>query len=275
MTAEGFRNAGTVGADLARVDWTRTSLGTPDTWPRSLRTVVSAMLASRFSMWMAWGPDLTFFCNDAYRRDTLGTKYPWALGRPARDVWAEIWPDIGPRIKAVLQTGDATWDEALLLFLARSGYPEETYHTFSYSPLAGDDGRIEGMLCVVSEDTERVIGERRLATLRDLSAGISAARTEEEVLAAAQRHLDADQRSLPFALVYLLDEEGMPRLAAASGIAAEHPASAPWWPFDEDLVEALDERFTDLPSGAWENPPRQALVLPLGQQLGYLVAGLT
>src|SRR3954470_22388011 len=202
MTAEVFRGADTVGADLARVDWSRTPLGAPEAWPSSLRTVVSAMLASRFSMWMAWGPDLTFFCNDAYRRDTLGAKYPWALGRPASEVWAEIWPDIGPRIEQVMSTGAATWDEALLLFLERSGFPEETYHTFSYSPLADDDGRIVGMLCVVSEDTERVIGERHLATLRDLSAAISGARTEEEVLDRAHSQLSADQRSLPFTLIY-------------------------------------------------------------------------
>ena len=119
------------------------------------------MLGSRFSMWMAWGPELTFFCNDAYRRDTLGKKYPWALGKPRREVWAEIWHDIGPRIETVIATGVATWDEALMLFLERSGYTEETYHTFSYSPLTDDDGAVAGMLCVVSEDTERVIGERR------------------------------------------------------------------------------------------------------------------
>src|SRR3954467_14476 len=193
-----FEGSGEVGRDMLAVDWASTGVGVPEDWPNSLRAVVRMVLASRFSMWMAWGPELTFFCNDAYRRDTLGKKYPWALGRPAREVWSEIWHDIGPRIETVLQTGEATWDAALLLFLERSGYLEETYHTFSYSPLAGDDGRIEGMLCVVSEDTERVIGERRLATLRDLSAGISAARSEAEVLAAAGRHLDADQRSLPF-----------------------------------------------------------------------------
>src|SRR3954454_24684884 len=163
MTAEVFRGTGTVGADLARIDWSRTSLGTPDTWPRSLRTVVSAMLASRFSMWMAWGPDLTFFCNDAYRRDTLGTKYPWALGRPASEVLAEIWPDVGPRIDRVLEGGNSTWDEALLPFLQPPCYREETSHTFSSSPLTDDERRISGMLCVVSEDTECIIGERRMA----------------------------------------------------------------------------------------------------------------
>ncbi len=253
---------GDVGRDHLAVDWAATPLGEPEEWPRSLSSIVQVLLSSRFSMWMAWGADLTFFCNDAYRRDTLGKKYPWALGRPAREVWAEIWPDIGPRIETVLRTGQATWDEALLLFLERSGAPEETYHTFSYSPLAGDDGRIQGMLCVVSEDTDRVIGERRLATLRDLGAGIAGVRTEAELLSAARVHLGSDPMSLPFALVYLYDEHGSPRLAAASGTAPEIE-----WPSDDALV--------DLPDLPGERPPRQALVLPLGQRLGFLVAGLT
>ena len=128
------------------------------------------VLTSRFSMWMAWGPELTFFCNDKYRRDTLGTKYPWALGRPAADVWAEIWSDIGPRIETVLETGVASWDESLLLILERDGYPEETYHTFSYSPLSDESGAVSGLLCVVSEDTERVVGDRRMNVLRCLGA---------------------------------------------------------------------------------------------------------
>ena len=189
---------GPVGQDLLAVDWEATPIGPPEQWPRALASIVQVLLTSRFSMWMAWGPELTFFCNEAYRRDTLDKKYPWALGRPAREVWAEIWPDIGPRIEGVLQTGQATWDQALLLFLERSGFVEETYHTFSYSPLAGDDGRIEGMLCVVSEDTEQVVSGRQLATLRDLSAAISSARDESEVLAAAAGALDTDRRTLPF-----------------------------------------------------------------------------
>ena len=101
MTSEVFREAGTIGDDLARVDWSRTALGEPEGWSRSLTMIVRTMLASRFSMWMAWGDELTFFCNDAYRRDTLGSKYPWALGRPAAEVWAEIWPDISDRVLVV------------------------------------------------------------------------------------------------------------------------------------------------------------------------------
>src|SRR3954467_8637516 len=197
-----------IGRDLAEVDWAATPLGPSDEWPQSLRTAVSILLSSRFSMWMAWGPELTFFCNAAYRRDTLGDKYPWALGRPASQVWAEIWDDIGPRISGVLSTGEATWDEALLLFLERSGYPEESYHTFSYSPLRDDDGDVVGMLCVVSEDTHQIVGERRMATLRHLGSDPSVIRTEEESLTFAHRQLGQNLRDLPFTLTYLFDETG-------------------------------------------------------------------
>ena len=167
-----FDPATQLGRDLAEVDWAATPLGAPETLAASLRSVVRLLLGSRFAMWMAWGNEYTFLCNDAYRRNTLGAKYPWALGRPASEVWAEIWPDIGPRI----ELGDrapatATWDEDLLLFLERSGYPEETYHTFSYSPIYGDDGAVSGMLCVVSEETARVVSERRMRIVRDLGDG--------------------------------------------------------------------------------------------------------
>ena len=101
--ADVLRAGGEVGRDLLAVDWAATAVGPLAGWPQSLVTVVRILLTSRFAMWMAWGPELTFFCNDAYRADTLGEKYPWALGRPAREVWAEIWPDIGPRIDAVLR----------------------------------------------------------------------------------------------------------------------------------------------------------------------------
>src|SRR4051794_9800595 len=220
-----FRNGGELGRAMAERDWRSTAVGRPDTWPAALRNMVRIVLTSRFSMWAAWGPDLTFFYNDAYRRDTLQAKHPWALGRPASEVWAEIWDDIGPRIRSVLDTGIATWDEDLLLFLERSGYPEETYHTFSYSPLDGDDGRTEGMLCVVVETTERVLAERRMATLRDLAAALAAARTEHDVLAAVGTELAGNPADLPFSMTYLVDGDGAARLGAVSGIEAGSPAA--------------------------------------------------
>ena len=205
-------------------DWASTDLGPPGSWPQSLKTVVRIVLTSRYAMWMAWGPNLRFFCNDAYL-PTVGIKRDWVLGSRSDKVWEEIWPDIGPRIERVLNTGEATWDEGLLLFLERLGFPEETYHTFSYSPLADDDGRISGMLCVVTEVTERVVGERRLATLSELAGRLASARAEPEVLDAIKEGMDAADKDVPFSLLYLYDDQGALRLARASGIESGHPIS--------------------------------------------------
>ncbi|MFE3636609.1 SpoIIE family protein phosphatase [Streptomyces sp. NPDC059168] len=281
-----------VGRDLAEVDWAGTPLGPPGEWPQSLRTAVSILLSSRFPMWMAWGEQLTFFCNAAYRRDTLGRKYPWALGRPANEVWAEVWDDAGPRIETVLTTGEATWDEGLLLLLERSGYSEETYHTFSYSPLRDDVGDVVGMLCVVTEDTDRVIGQRRMATLRDLGSDPSLIRTEQEVLAFADGQLGHNRKDLPFTLTYLFDGDTA-RLAGASGIGAGHPvapatlvagATGGVWPAavpaggEAVLVPLTGDAFAGLPTGDWSGPPLQALVVPLlrqgGAPYGFFVAAL-
>ncbi|MEA2147404.1 MAG: hypothetical protein QOG59_2991, partial [Solirubrobacteraceae bacterium] len=291
-----LQSAGEVGRDLLAADWSLTPLGPPEQWSPSLSMFVPVMLGSRFAMWMAWGPELTFFCNDAYRRDTLGKKYPWALGRPARDVWAEIWPDIGPRIETVLKTGEATWDESLMLFLERSGYVEETYHTFSYSPLIDDAGETAGMLCVVSEDTERVVGERRMATLREVGSEPATGRDESGYLLGAARHLDANRWSLPFTITYLFDAEGrIAHLVASSAIPAGHPAApvslelgdgASVWPAaevaagHEVVVADLERRFDRLPTGAWNDPPTTAVLLPLLQPVaharpyGFLVVGV-
>ena len=199
-------------------------------------------------MWMAWGPELTVLYNDGYARTTLGKKHPWALGRPIREVWAEIWKEIGPRIYRVLETGEASWDETLPLILERNDYPEESYHTFSYSPLVGPDGKNAGMLCVVIEDTARVLGERQLASLGRLAAALVDSNTEKEVLTAIDKGL-SQQKDLPFALTYLFNEEGSAlKLAACSEIEAGSPAAPKEicaedfggpWPIDQILVLQL------------------------------------
>jgi PAS domain S-box-containing protein len=253
------------------------------------------MLTSRYAMWLGWGKEFYFFCNDAYL-PTVGIKREWVLGASARKVWAEIWPDIGPRAQSVVDTGDATWDEALLLFLQRSGYPEETYHTFSYSPVPDDDGSIGGMLCVVTEDTERVIGERRVATLRDLAAELEKTRTEDELFSAVGRLLGRHSQDLPFGLIYLFDEElrqarlvcAHPTaldtsLAPAQIDAADHEAV---WPAHQVasrpgliILPELGRKVANLPAGPWDWPPNQAVAVPLMEQgqerpAGFFVAGL-
>ena len=145
-----------------------------------------------------------------------------------------------------MRTGQATWDEALLLFLERSGYPEETYHTFSYSPLPDDGGKIEeGMLCVVTEETDRVIGERRVSTLRDLGSQLAARFGRTRTSAKRSRtRWETTAADLPFSILYQVDAEtgGLRRMSETGGVdqvlappAVERAADLPWpvrtsWP---------------------------------------------
>jgi PAS domain S-box-containing protein len=278
--------------------WNATPLGDPNNWPASLSAVVRVMLTSRFAMWMAWGPDLTFLCNDSYL-PTVGLKRDWVIGSRSDKVWAEIWPDIGPRIQHVLATGEATWDEALLLYLQRSGFTEETYHTFSYSPLADDAGVTTGMLCVVAEVTERVIGERQLGVLRDVGATLAAASTRAEVMKGLETCLATGPRDVPFALVYLADRNGVPQRVALHD-PGQHVFQAEYnldlrepaaWPLAKAAygVPALVD--LDSIDAGWSKKaakqetqregllPRQALIAPIigvdgNEAIGYFVAAL-
>jgi signal transduction histidine kinase/DNA-binding response OmpR family regulator len=279
---------------IAAKDWSTTALGPAATWSPTLRTVLRTMLGSRYAMWLGWGPELTFFYNDAYATQTLGAKHPWALGRSAREVWAEIWDAIGPLASSVLRGGGATWSEGLLLFLERSGYPEETYHTFSYSPLPGDAPvDIGGLLCVVVEETERVIGERRIALLGGCASALSQTKTVGEVFEALEECLADEPRDFPFSLTYLIDGDGKSiRRASKTGFTDDHPAAfdragiddATTWPFAavlanrRPIVVDLDPRV-EWPMGPWKLPPARALLMPiarLGEErlAGVFVAGL-
>jgi signal transduction histidine kinase len=273
-------------------DWGSTPLGDPKQWPSSLRAIVRAVLSSRFAMWMAWGPELTFLCNDAYL-PTVGIKRDWVIGSRSDKVWEEIWPDIGPRIKHVLETGQATWDEDLQLYLQRRGYLEETYHTFSYSPITDDRSRTAGMLCVVAEVTEKVIGERQLATLRDLGAALAVASTRGEVMKALEQCLATHTRDIPFALVYLIKKDAVTAsLAAVHRLSRDLPSVAvevaldgpgdPWslsTATKASLVRLDSETVSGLSLDHWQVAPQQALVAPISSAedavpVGYIVAGL-
>lgn len=256
-------------------DWTGTPLGPPDRWPEGLKVPLRMMLTSRFEMWLGWGPELSFFYNDAYI-PTLGVKHPHALGQPMSQVWKEVFEDVRDRIEFVMQGGIATWDKALLLLLERSGYPEETYHTFSYSPLYGAGRAVEGLMCVVTEETERVISERRLETLRVLGEALLNTRTRQDVLDGVGRALATNARDFPFHLVRLLDGSDFTGDGRLDDVA---------WPFEriadgeESVRIPLDGLLADPPCGAWEIAPCEALIVPIttsGQTtpLAALVLGL-
>jgi signal transduction histidine kinase len=253
------------------------------------------MLDSRYAIWIGWGPELTFLYNDAYRSMTLGKKHPWALGQPARVVWAEAWQDLSPRVDDVVQRGKATYDERLLLFLERSGYKEETYHTFSYSPVPDDQGNVGGLLCIVTEETERYIAERRLKVLRELAARVANTRSESDLYQAICECLAANQHDLPFSMLYIADPETqVAKLACSTVIHEGHPAAPAGleihrsdraWPIHQVferaqpvMLQGLAGRFDDLPTGAWDIAPHTALLTPISQQgqsqpAGVLIIG--
>ncbi len=253
-------------------DWEAAGLGSPERWPDGLKVPLRMMLTSRFEMWLGWGPDLAFFYNDAYL-PTLGIKHPDAIGRPMREVWAEVFGIVEDRIRSVMKDGVATWDKALMLLLSRSGYPEETYHTFSYSPLRGESDAIEGLMCVVTEETERVISERRLETLRVLATALMPVRSRAQLAQAARSALASNTRDFPFSTVQFFGEsvKGDP----LGGIA---------WPLEpllrgEDHVHfRLESMLADPPCGAWDIAPEEALLVPIAKAgqaspVGALVVG--
>ena len=115
---------------MRRYNWAATPLGPPATWPEALKTALRIMLTSRQPIWIGWGRELTYLYNDPYK-SIIGGKHPWALGRPACEVWREIWTDISPMLATAMRGDAGTYVEEQLLIMERNGYPEETYYTFS------------------------------------------------------------------------------------------------------------------------------------------------
>jgi hypothetical protein len=284
---------GEMGERMRAIDWSSTELGPVALWPQSLKTCVRIILTSAQPMFVWWGDKLINLYNDPYK-SIVGGKHPRALGQPASVVWQEIWDEVGPRAESSMRRNEGTYDEALLLIMERNGYPEETYYTFSYSPVPNDHGGIGGLICANTDDTQRIIGERQLALLRDLAASTSDARSTTDACLRAATALGTDPRDLTFAAIYLHDAERrtLARVAMV-GIDAMHPAvpeqivageAAPF-PLFEVLAShelaVFDSRGFEpaLPSGAWERSPHGLAVVPIspagqGGRSGLLLLGL-
>jgi PAS domain S-box-containing protein len=156
---------GEMGALMRAHDWSDSPLGPPEGWPESLRAVVALMINSRFPMFIAWGPELAFLYNDAYA-PIFGAKHPHMLGRPFREAWSEIWEDLLPLIERAL-AGEPTFNEDLHLVMERNGYPEDTWYSFSYSPVRDESGSVAGMFCACMETSQQVLAARKLSEQRE------------------------------------------------------------------------------------------------------------
>jgi signal transduction histidine kinase len=289
---------GEMGARMRAFDWSTSPVGPAADWPQSLKTAVSICIGSRYPIVIWWGnPEYTMFYNDGYIPVLGVTKHPGWLGRSGKACWKEIWSTIGPMFDGVFETGVATWSEDLLLVMERNISREENYFTFSYSPIRDDAGQVPGIFCACYESTEQVIGRRRLQMLRDLGAAVMDVKSAEEACEAAAAALEVNSHDVPFALLYLLDDNAQnARLIAATGFNGGITASIPEevalnesaaWPFSRVLKTGAGEIVSDvvagfgpLPGGPWPEPAEAAYVLPIAvpgivKPTGFLVAGLS
>jgi PAS domain S-box-containing protein len=153
------------GGDLAALidahDWWRSPLGPPEGWSPTLKAAAAMMLPADSQIVLFWGPEFVALYNDAYS-PTIGDKHPGALGRPAREYWAELWDDLEPLLLSVRETGKTVSAKDRPFYIERHGFPETVYFDISYSAVRNAHGAIEGVLCLVNETTERVVAERTL-----------------------------------------------------------------------------------------------------------------
>src|SRR5580765_2821394 len=218
-----LQGGGEMGGRMRDLEWRKTPLGAADTWPQSLRSTVSMLLPSKAQIILFWGPEFTVLYNDAYR-PVFGAKHPEALGLPGREAWREIWDSMLHELLAgVVRTGEAFWAKDLLFELERYGFPEETYFDVSYDPVRVESGEVGGVYCIVTETTERVVGERRMALLKDLAERNAAARTVRDACLLATKTLATRQPDVMFALLYLGAELQSSTPGAEEQLAASRP----------------------------------------------------
>ena len=290
---------GEMGELMRRRDWADTPLKEPAHWPQSLRTSVSTCLNCAFPILLWWGRELVMLYNDEYI-PMLGAKHPSALGQAGAVCWPEIWGVIGPMLGQVLDKGEPTRSRDLLLTLERKGFPEECYFSFSYSPIRDETGNVGGVFTPVIETTAKVIGERRLKTLRDLASHSAAMLDADETIRQSAAVLAQNPYDVAFAALYVLrpDRRSAERhaLVGVADTCATFPVELVVGPnvptsvdqaisaFDgqPQLVEGLTGRLTpdDLPANPWPETPDRAVALPIvlsGEERpsAILIAGLS
>jgi signal transduction histidine kinase len=269
---------GEMGKLIRSMDWAQTPLGPIDSWPQSLRTTVSLCLASNFPISLAWGPQHVQIYNDGYW-PICGAKHPGSMGQDFSQCWASPWPVIGAAFERAL-AGETSFLENQRMFLDRNGYMEETFFTFSFSPIRDETG-VAGLFHPVTETTSRMLSERRARVLRDLAARATKAQTTQEACTLAAQTLLDCQRDVPFALFYMLDDRSKEaRLIASSGLPGGTVATKEAvdlgllqeraWPLaevarsgDARHVQDLEKRFGPICCGEYPEPIQVALALPI------------
>ncbi len=267
---------------IQNFDWINTALGNPYYWSQSLKTSLSICLNSNFPIAIYWGKDLTLLYNDAWS-PIPGNKHPWALGKPAREVWSDIWSDIAPEFEKAFQ-GIPGGSKDALLPMQRHGYIEECYFDFTFTPVVGENGKVEGVFNAVIETTYRVFNERNAALMNGLSARIAGATTTAEMFENIQQFMIDHRITFPFVTVYrqLGDDIFNPLSGNGSPVAPvlRNPKYTLGVYASEKIntiSRDIDQVFHDLPNGYWGDNIHEAVILPFtisGNEKYFLLAGL-
>ncbi len=234
-------------------DWAHSPLGPRESWPPTLQAAVNIALGSRFGMGVLWGPERVQIYNDAYV-PIFAQKHPASLGQRARDCWTDIWDQIDPMFTAVEQTGEANFLADQLMLINKRGQPEECYFTFSYSPIFGDEGRVDGIFVSALETSPGVLAERRQHTLQQMAQVVTDGLSPEQALARCAAPLANNPSDVPGAVIYMME----PGARSVRRVFQQGPLGAP-------------ERLSLEPADAspWAHPVRQVLAQrrPLRQTL--------
>lgn len=280
---EFLSGGGEMGDRIRNHDWSKTSLGPVKSWPQSLRSALSICLNSNFPIAIYWGKELVLLYNDSWSL-IPGNKHPWALGRPAKEVWPDIWDAIEPQFKKAF-AGEPGGSKDALLPMQRHGYTEECYFDFTFTPVYGEGGKVEGIFNAVIETTYRVINERRSAFLKNLALSIASAQSAPEVFEQTTRFLRTAAEDVSFALAYSF-QNNQPHLAASTGKDGEAALLKKPLPFSEAIeteasvhLKNLADYFIAVPQGHWPEAPEEGLLVPMkagsGTVIGFLFCGLS
>ncbi len=232
---------GHMAAEIRAFDWSATSLGPIDTWPRSLTNILRTVLASRQPICFWWGPDLLQFHNDDYL-PMLADRAGRALGAPFQELWADVWEDVRPFVDEALR-GKGTWATNLPLNMVRNRAVVPTFWTFSYSPLYDDEERIAGLMNIVSETTEAVRDRAALAAeVERANAALSARRVAERQRRILQRELSHRMKNT-LAMVQAIVSQSLKR---ASDIDAGARMAS-------ERIEAFARAQDMLTEASWES----------------------
>jgi PAS domain S-box-containing protein len=260
-------------------DWASTPLGPISSWPQSLRTTVSLCLASNFPINIVWGPNHIQLYNDGYRV-LCGDRHPATLGMDYKVCWASAWSALEQPFDRAVR-GETSYLENQRMFLFRNGYLEETFFTFSLSPIRDETGGIGGLFHPVTETTLSMLGERRTRTVRDLTGRLALAQTADEVFSLAAQTLKEFDFDLPFALFYEWQEDadcyvlrqhtGIDVGVAASVAPAELRAGVPtFWPLDRLAdaqqvlqLDGLDAAVDGAACGPYPEAPERGIAIPV------------